>query len=522
MPKQTPPSCGGLPLSGENNSKNSPLRKGVARLRRDGGFVLFAKRNWLIIVILLIASFLRLYRIYDYAEFLGDQGRDIIIVRDLLKNGNFFFIGPGTSIGNMYLGPFYYYLIAPALFFSGFNPIGPPIFIALLGVVTVYCLYAITRKWFGQNVALIASFLYAISPIVIKYSNFSWNPNIMPLCALLFIYFVSESKWLLASLAFIMALNSHYLALVLLPIGGIFWLIEFIKHKQNKQKTALLIKSTLLALIVFVISLIPQILFDIKHEGQNAQAMTEFFTKRETTVNIKFYKSFSKFPILFNQINTDLLFGKNQQISPYFSALFALLIIYLFYFYLKHKNDKSSKYFYLILAWYGLGILGLGLYKQHIYSHYFGYIFPVVFILAALCIQKTKIIGFAFMLALIVLSILGNDFWHSPPSQIRRTEKIVDQIINKANNDDFNLALIAKQNYDTPYRYFMLEKEAKIVDTNQKIASQLFVICEPHPDIDCNPINHPEWGIASFGWAKIDQQWEIEGVKLFKLVHRQK
>ena len=38
-----------------------------------------------LIIILVIAAFLRLYRIGDYMEYLGDQGRDITIIRDFLK-----------------------------------------------------------------------------------------------------------------------------------------------------------------------------------------------------------------------------------------------------------------------------------------------------------------------------------------------------------------------------------------------------------------------------------------------------
>lgn len=498
----------------------SPLSRGDTR--RGEGFKKFFKKNWPIILILLIASFLRLYRIYDYTEFLGDQGRDVLRVREFLKNGDLIFIGPGTSIGNMYLGPFYYYLIAPALILSGFNPIGPSILVALLGILTVYLIYFISKKWFGLNITLIASFLYAISPVVIKYSNFSWNPNVMPLFALLFIYFISESKWFYASLAFIMALNSHYLALALLPIGGIYWLIEFIKNKKDKQKTKTLFKNTSLAIFVFILSLIPQIISDIKYEGRNAKAMTEFFTKRETTINAKVYKSTFKFPSLFNQINTDLLFGKNKELSPYFSSLFFIMILYLFYYYNKNKKDKSSKYFYLMIIWYGLGIIGLGLYKQHIYAHYFAYMFPVVFILASICISKTKFLGLLFILAIIILSYLGNDFHHNPPNQLSKTEKIVDQIIEESSDKPFNFALLAKQNYDPPYRYFFLEKNAQLIDTHQEITSQLFVICEPHPDIDCNPINHPEWAIASFGWAKIDKEWQLDDIKIFKLIHTKK
>jgi len=132
----------------------------------------FLNKYWLLLIILLIASFLRFYKISGYMEFLGDQGRDVVIIKNFLQNGDLFFIGPQTSIGNMNLGPFFYYLISPALFLSSYSPTGPAIFIALLNLLTVALIFFISKKWFNQKTAYIAAFLYAISPVVIKYSNF--------------------------------------------------------------------------------------------------------------------------------------------------------------------------------------------------------------------------------------------------------------------------------------------------------------------------------------------------------------
>lgn len=461
----------------------------------------FLTKNWLIITILVIASFCRLYRISDYMEFLGDQGRDVVIVRDFLKNGNLFFIGPQTSIGNMYLGPFYYYLIAPALLLANYNPVGPAIFVALLGVATAYLIYFVAKKWFNPKAAYIAAFLYSISPTAIKYSNFSWNPNIMPFFALLFIYLMIEKRYLWACLAFVMCLNSHYLALLLLPTVFIIWL------KNSPQK---FIKETILAIIIFIISLTPQILFDFKHKGQNIKALVTFFTQRETTVNLKAYKSLPVIPSLFNQINTDLLAGKNVAFGIIISIILFIGIIHLF---LKNRNQKII---YCVL-WYLSGLVGLGLYKQHIYSHYFGFLFPVVFMLMGYLLSKLpKLLTIILLIFLTFFSLLQNPFRWPPNSQLKTTTQIIDLILQNSEGQEFNFALLAKQNYDPPYRYILSEKNAPVKLLQDKITEQLFVVCEPF-QIDCNPINNPEWSIAAFGWAKIDEQWEINGIKIFKL-----
>src|SRR3990172_3076496 len=157
----------------------------------------FGVKNWIkenpkeaaiLALILLVGALLRLYKISQYMTFLGDEGRDVIIVRRLLVHGDFFLIGPGTSIGEMYLGPLYYYLMAPALFLAGFSPVGPALQIAILGIITIGMVYFIAREWFGKYAAQIAGALYAVAPTVIIYSRSSWNPNIMPFFALVSVY----------------------------------------------------------------------------------------------------------------------------------------------------------------------------------------------------------------------------------------------------------------------------------------------------------------------------------------------
>jgi 4-amino-4-deoxy-L-arabinose transferase-like glycosyltransferase len=481
----------------------------------------FLKKYWLLVVILIIASFLRLYKISDYMEFLGDQGRDVVIIKDFLKNGNLFFIGPQTSIGNMYLGPFFYYLIAPSLFLSNYSPVGPAIFIALINIATIALVFFITKKWFNQKAAYIAAFLYAISPVTIKYSNFIWNPNVIPFFSLLFVYFFFESLkskryhyFIYASLSFVMVLNSHYLGLALLPFIGLFWffnLIKFIRSKSIQLKPFLI--NTSLAVLVFLISLTPQILFDIKHNGQNIKSLITFFAYRETTVNIKAYKAIPELPSLFNQINTRLLAGKNETTGLIISIVFVIGLSILI---LKSKKRKNP--FWIVFFWYLSGLVSLALYKQHIYDHYFGFLFPAVFILIAFLISKLKFIGIPLLILITVFSLLENPFRWQPNYQLKTTNQITDLIISNSDSKDFNFALLAKQNYDPPYRYILDNKQAKLVNLQDKISDQLFVVCEPF-QIECIPINNPEWAIAAFGWAKIDKEWEINGIKIFKLIH---
>lgn len=417
-------------------------------------------------------------------EFMGDQGRDVIILKDFWQNGNLFFIGPQTSIGNMYLGPWFYYLISPALLISNFNPVGPAVFIALLNILTIYVLYFVGNKWFSKSVGLISAFLFAISPVVIKYSNFIWNPNIMPLFSLLFIYFFFESfnskkfhYFLYASLSFVMVINSHYLGLALLPLVGIYWLyslINFLRKKSKFFKSFLL--NTFFAFIIFGLSLTPQILFDIKHNGQNIKALTTFFTQRETTVNLKPYKAIPIVPLLFDQINTRLLAGKNETIGIIITILLAFGTLILL---AKPKKQKFN--FWVVFGWYLSGIIALALYKQHIYDHYFAFLFPVAFLFIAILINKFKIIGIPILVLLVVFSLIENPLRYSPNYQLQHSRNLSNSINQNLSQDDgkFNVTMLASYNdfrAQAP-RYF-INSSNLLSQEDYPSAKTLFVILD--------------------------------------------
>jgi hypothetical protein len=404
--------------------------------------------------------------------------------------------------------------VVPGLLLANFSPVGPAIIVALLGILTVYLLFRFTKKWFNSTAAYISASLFAISPVVIKYSDFSWNPNVMPLFALLFVYYCLESNYILASMAFIVCLNSHFLALLLLPLAFLIFLHKYLKNPKIRLT---LLKSLLIAVVIFIVSLTPQVLFDIKHHGQNIGAIITFFTDRQTTVNLKPYKALPQIGPLFSQLTTRLLAGKNDQFGLIVSISLVLLLI--IEIYRQYKAKKINLNFVWVTLWLLIGLTGLALYKQHIYDHYFGFLYPAIFIfLGYLLSRLPKVVWGILLVPLVIFSILQNPFRWTAPKQLATDNSIDNSIIAAAKGQPFNFSLLSKMNYDPPYRYLFAQKKAPVFLLQDRITDQLFVACEPF-QIDCNPINNPEWSVAAFGWAKIDSQWEINGIKIFRLIH---
>ena len=480
---------------------------------------------YLIGAIVLLALILRLYRIDGYLTFLGDEGRDVRIVRDLLA-GNFVFIGPMTSIGNMYLGPLYYYLIAPALFLSGGSPVGPAVMVALLMTVTVYLTWRLARSWFGRFPALIAALLFALSPVAIIYSRSSWNPNPMPFFALLSIWAIyqvwQKKRFLFLSLAafsLAAALQMHYLGLLLTPVLGIYWFLTLRTTRSNPVGRINFIRHTLLAMGIFFLMMSPLLLFDLKHNFMNANAFKAFFADRQTTINLNPARS-DRFGLIFDRVISDMILG--------WVATYPLIVglVLLIGFVLAFRQAKNKNPFYVLVTWLFFGFLGLIVYKQHVYAHYYGFMYPAIYLFTGISISHFlarrlpfALFGAAFLSWLIYLNIINSPVRQEPNRQLARTEAVVDLIIKESTGKPFNLGLIAKQNYDESYRYFLENKRAKMVRGEEGITDQLFVVCEDGGDT-CQPEGNPAYQVAIFGIAKTVGEWRVDSIRIYRLVHK--
>ena len=192
-----------------------------------------------IILILLLAAYLRLYRIGDYMTFLGDEGRDVLVAKEIL-GGNLTLLGPRSSAGDFFMGPIYYYMIAPFLLIFHYDPIGPAIMVALLGVATVVLVYKLGNEFFGKRSGIIAALFYAFSPLVIAYSRSSWQTNLMPFFSILTLYSLYLAVWkkdkrlfLLSGIFLGIAMQLHYLTTFLAFIVGVYLVItQFIQSEK--------------------------------------------------------------------------------------------------------------------------------------------------------------------------------------------------------------------------------------------------------------------------------------------------
>jgi len=505
-----------------------------------------------IILVLLIAAFLRLYRIQDYMTFLGDEGRDVLVAYNIL-HGHLTLLGPTSSVGGFFLGPIYYYFMAPFLWLFNYNPVGPAVMVALFGIATVWLIYKFCSDLFNPKIGIIAAALYAVSPLVISYSRSSWNPNPLPFFSLLALYTLYKASeknsgklFLIVGFLLGIAMQLHYLTLFFgVIVFAYIVLVQIIDNKKEWIKTFLIsAEQNLFILIGFLIGWAPFLAFEIRHNFLDFRNMSDFILHSGNTgVNTNFfYTIYDVFFRLFGRLV--FYFPSKDQLKLYSSNILILWIVCIIAVAIisailpasaLYKNLKSGKKeykkFLLIFLWFILGVLLFGFYKKPIYDYYFAFMFPLPFIFVGGFIFRIyqfrkfgKPLAALILFIILLLNLQGLPFRYPANRQLNQMESIAKFVNDKAGGQPFNFALITGGNSDYAYRYFLtVWGHSPITIQNDQndpkretVTNQLMVVCESLP---CKPLGNSLWEIAGFGQADIVGKWDVSVVQIYRLVH---
>lgn len=485
---------------------------------------------WLAII-LLISATLRFYNLSGYLQFLGDQGRDVLIVKRMLVDGRWTLLGPSASVGGFFTGPVYYYFMLPFLWAFHLDPVGPAYLAALLGVATIGTIYWFCAELFNKRVGLIAALLVTLSPKMIDISRFSWNPNPVPLFAILTMlclyYAVKKERPLFTFLAGIglgIMVQLHYMDLVFMPIVAVAMLALFPLSR--------LFFHFLAMLAGFVLGNSLFLIFELRHGFPNIRSVWEFISRGGEGVTV-------------GPKNTNILWlamevlrrlygmtlGVRDSVWEYI-FLWASLSGFIGWLF-TNKTDKSTlkNRITLIVTWLVIGALGLGFYRGAWHDHYFGYLYPLPFILLGITadwlFQKrlTTVLGILGVGLLAYFSLRNAYFLSVPHNMVDQVRQIDRTVLDFAGSQPYNLALLSDSNSESAYSYFLeiwgrppvtIENTGHGADS-ASVTDQLVVICEKKV---CDPLNSDHWEVTGFGKAEIvAQKSGPAGISIFKLVH---
>jgi 4-amino-4-deoxy-L-arabinose transferase-like glycosyltransferase len=479
----------------------------------------------LLLLILGLGTLLRFYQIRGQATFLGDEGRDAIIVKRMIVDHKFTLLGPTVSFGNLYLGPIYYYLMVIPLWLTNLDPVGPAMMVASFGVISIFLVYLLGREFFDRSAGLTAAALYAASQLIIVHTRSSWNPNPVPLFALLTIYGIwrtakdKDGRWLAlvgACLGIIFQL--HYIAFAFIASVFLIYLILRIRLKWYWY---------LLGIFSFLALLSSQIFFELRHNFVNSKAMIDLFLRRgnfTTAAGVGFDKlaPFS----LYQRLFTKLMATDRRWLGLFLSIPITFWGV--LHAFRRRKFRTENLGLSLLGLWILLGVLIIPLYRGNLYDHYLGFIFPTPFLLYGFVFSRLwarkifKPLALIIFLFFFILNLKQTNLFSGvgPNYQIERSKIVAQAIAQDVGDEKFNLALVAPTGdfMAMNYRYF-LELAGKMPEDygNFDQIDTLYVI---EGTRWAAPGELGLWEVGTFGPFKIEKDWTYDfQVQIYKLVH---
>ncbi|MFH1561546.1 MAG: glycosyltransferase family 39 protein, partial [Patescibacteria group bacterium] len=242
--------------------------------------LLKSKEFCLVFGLWLVALFLRCYRLDDLLGFYYDQGRDGLKVLEMLTLKDWPAIGPTTGLAGIFLGPFWFYLIAPFYFIGRGNPAVAAAFIALIDSFSIVLLYLFAKKFFNQKVALVSAGIWTFSYYLIRSARWFSNPSPVPFFAILLLWALAE--WLVSKKEKQIVLVSICLAVItqLEMASAVFYypaILAFLVLFKVNLKALFRSKWFWLATAIFVAFLIPQMVFELKNDFIMSKNVFGFF-----------------------------------------------------------------------------------------------------------------------------------------------------------------------------------------------------------------------------------------------------
>jgi 4-amino-4-deoxy-L-arabinose transferase-like glycosyltransferase len=454
----------------------------------------FFLTDYLLATILALASFLRLFQIYSKLGFWYDQGRDALVIWDLIHNGKFFLIGPTTGIEGVFRGPWYYWLITPFYFLGKGNPIWPNIFLILTSIVAIYILYKIGEKIGGIRVGLMASLIASVSYYVVGASRWLSNPTPMLIISALLVWtafkFLEKKIWALPVMTFLVGLALNFGSAMEIWYIPALVLILILKRKYLPG-----FKVIFMSAFAFLLTFLPQIMFEMRHRGVLTGPLIKFFVQ-DKSFTINFLQLLGdRMALYYNVFSSKFWINGYVLFAPFFIVFVYLLILG---WKKLIKDDKFKIVFILSVAPFIGGLFFSGN-QGTLYDYYFtGYyliwflLFSVVYMnYSQKLLMKVLLVVFIALFVVKNLLSLGADFSVplTGPKTIAFSNQLaaIDWIYKDSAGKDFNVDEYVPPVIPYAYQYLFgwlgTQKYHRLpLDKNISLLYTLYEVDPDHPE----------------------------------------
>ncbi len=417
------------------------------------------KVSVLFFLILVLLIFLRFYEIDTRNSFAFDQVNNAWAAKNIIVNHKFPLLGFQAKVNSgIYIGPYYYYLIAIVYFLTDLNPIASGIIAGITSIFTFLTLFYIAKRLFSVDVALISVFLNTVSIFAINFDRGQGPVNFIPSIALIIFFSLYKiitgyPKFiLLLALAFGFSLHIHVTA-IYFPIIAILCLPFFPRTKK-------MFKYISLSILIFLFFLFPSVIAFLQNTGYSSDAVNYGRT---------YFHGFHLKRVL--QLTNDAFI----QFEPYFNygnviryLKFILIPLFIFIYLYKKISKGKLLFCYLTLLWFMVPWLVLSVYSGEISDYYYSANRFIALLIIAYLISKTfqlknilaKITIISFLIFYMV-SNLQKFFLSTTVNNLKDKKDFVQKTIKERKEVGFYEG--APDSYLYYYYYYYMRKKGKEV-----------------------------------------------------------
>jgi len=394
-----------------------------------------------------------------------DQGRDYLAVRQIVVDRKPTLIGPEVGAGSagvqwIFHGPYYYYsLILPFVLFNG-DPYGGIVLMFVFGVLSLFLCFWLGYKMFGKKVALVATFLLSVSPLITSQSRFMWNSHPTTFFILIAFWFTFKTlenpiKYFFLATFWAGLIYGFELAISIpLIIGQFLYVLLILKIKK--------LKVYLAGVCGVILSHLPFFTFEVRHGFMAIRGIFGgLLSLGERSLMYRFHMFYRHLSAFWVNFQTTFLLNK------YLLILLFLILLKLIFFYLKKEKKSEESYFVRFLVILPIVTFIVFLFLDNaVWDHYLihlhlAYIFIFAFFLNFLTHSKIKIALIVFLLLMAPgvfkeINRAYNDYYdYGGTAKIQGKLETLDYIYRDAQGEKFNVLVFTPPVYDYAYQYLL-------------------------------------------------------------------
>lgn len=379
-----------------------------------------------LIPILAFGLWLRTYNLGNRYSFEWDQNDDAVKVMRILE-GQPTLIGPRVAgPDSFFVSPWHYYFLTPFFAIGKGDPVWAAYAAVLVGILTVWGYYWVGKELWGVKEGLISAWAGAVA-----FSIVSWNVMYTPLLAMAIFYlgktyFVKQKNLLMMLALSIFAGTVHLVPVTLVVmVTGVFFL--------SKKRPSL--KSVIIGIMIGLLSIIPLVLFDLRHNFLIVHKVFQFLTAKgewhSGFFNLLAWRAYWRgFSLL------------GYQVNEFWYIVERVLLIATVLIGIGMTKEKRVRVWEIL--WFVFPAIILLFYWKNIPEYYFGVPLSLIPLYLGKVSKKNLVVVALF---LAVSSYLQMNRVLTTESQVSLNDKkeVVAAMVNYANKRPFNFS------YDVPF-----------------------------------------------------------------------